>query len=178
MYNIRATGGSGFGSGGSGSGGTIRLVAPDVDINGVGILDLSGGSRAGHGRIRIDTFDKGNIDANRTIPLSALTIGTNMQVFPEVLPRVSILQVGDDVVPQGSAAFITQPSTDPETQDVTIQVEDFGTVVPLSVVLTPELGPSTTYDLDIDNTTENPATGSVSVNIPAGVVVRIHCWTR
>jgi hypothetical protein len=61
---------------------------------------------------------------------------------------------------------------------VTVQASDFGAVVPIRVVLTPDSGTNTVYDTQIDNTTVNPASVTVPVTVPVNVQVQVIAWTR
>jgi hypothetical protein len=64
-------------------------------------------------------------------------------------------------------------------QTVTIRAKDFGKVVPIRVVLTPDNGSSVSYDAEIDNTAINPATVTVPVVVPGvNVLVHVEAWTR
>ncbi len=53
-----------------------------------------------------------------------------------------------------------------------------GNQLPLVAVVTPEAGERTTFNFDVDNTAGGVATGSVQVQVPAGVSTRIDVWTR
>jgi hypothetical protein len=48
--------------------------------------------------------------------------------------------------------------------------------VPVEVVLTPDSGTNRVYTAQIDNTTVNPATTDVPVELPVNTVVTIHVW--
>ena len=59
-----------------------------------------------------------------------------------------------------------------------VQVKNFSSIVPLVAVVTPEAGDRTTFNFDVDNTVGGASTGSVQMQIPAGVSTRIDVWTR
>jgi hypothetical protein len=173
------------GGGGGGSGGAIRLVAPTVESS-LGAVPLSvkadDANTAGYGRIRIDSL-QGRFDlrgeANDLSP-SYATYGANMVVFPPNLPEIRITQAaGTNIaLTQTDPVFVLLPSGAPATQTVQVQVKNFGTNVPLTAVVTPEIGDRTTHDFEVNNTGGGATTGSVQVQIPAGVSCRIDVWTR
>ena len=88
----------------------------------------------------------------------------------------------------GTAAAIALTQTDPvfvllsagapATQTVQVQVKNFNSLVPLVAVVTPEAGDRTTFNFDVDNTAGGATTGTVQVQIPAGVSTRIDVWMR
>ncbi|MCW5551991.1 MAG: hypothetical protein KIS67_07465 [Verrucomicrobiae bacterium] len=170
---------------GYGSGGAIRLVSPSV--SGGGSLDARGGSWTGSptiyyggaGRIRIDCMDRRALALN-LVPSSVATIGANMVVFPPNAPRLDISQVGTNSipVPATAPAFFLLPQGSPTNQTVRVQASNFGAVVPIRVVLTPDNGPSRSYEAEIDNTTINPAEVTVPVVVPVNVQVHVNAWTR
>lgn len=59
-----------------------------------------------------------------------------------------------------------------------VRARNFGTQVPVSVVVAPDNGPTVTVPVVIDNTAENPATATVTIAIPANTPVQINAWTR
>jgi len=180
---------------GCGSGGAIRLVAPIV--GGVGYLDASGGvsccalSRmvGGAGRVRIDCIDRRSlalttsgfvIEGGSWSPVSSqVTVGANMVAIPTNAPRLDITQAGGNTIPLGASApvFFTLPWGSATNQTVTVQANNFGGVVPIRVVLTPDNGPSSSYDTNIDNTV-SPASVTVPVVVPVNVQVQVNAWTR
>lgn len=172
---------------GLGSGGAIRLAAPIV--GGSGSLNVSGGQNwgpcsggpcvyaaAGAGRVRIDCMDRRNLNFNG---LSS-SIGANMVVFPTNAPQLDITQVAGTNIPvgAGSAVSFTLPQDSSTNQTVTVQASNFGAPVPIRVVLTPDNGPSSSYETTIDNSTLNPASVTVPVVVPVNVQVHVNAWTR
>jgi len=103
-----------------------------------------------------------------------------MVVFPTNLPELRITKAaGTDIgLAQTDPVFVLLPAGAPATQTVQVQAKNFNAVVPLVAVVTPEAGERTTYNFDIDNTAGTPTTGTVQVQIPAGVSTRIDVWTR
>lgn len=170
------------GNTGLGSGGAIRLVSPIVA--GAGLLEVRGGqntwysnARGGSGRIRIDCMDRRALAF--TYNNSSLTVGANMVTFPPNLPRLDITQAAGNNIAVGNAAvFFMLPQGSSTNQTVTVQASNFGALVPIRVTLTPDNGSSSVYDVQIDNTTVNPATVTVPVVVPVNVQVHVEAWTR
>lgn len=177
---IRAVGGIGdFATGfGHGSGGAVRIVAPVVSGN--GLVDVRGGTRfrsAGSGRIRVDLIDRSELLVNLQ---GVSSVGAFMQVFPPVAPRLDIVNAAGQAIAEGTPqpVQVLLPFGSPTAQEVTIQARDFGSVVPIAVVLTPDSGPRTVVETEIDNSTANPAQIVVPVEIPVNVVTHVNVWTR
>lgn len=183
-----SNGGSGFrpgaqGSSGGGSGGAIRIVAPKVSGNGT--VHVGGGTafrvfgshNAGFGRIRIDTLDR---SAMLLSFIGNISIGRFMVAFPAVIPRLDIIEAAGTIIPQGtnSDVNVTLPLGSPTNQTVRIQARDFQGIVPISVVVTPENGPSTTYAAEINMGAGPVAETNLTVAIPPNTVTRINAWTR
>jgi len=171
-----------YGHFGFGSGGAIRLAAPIVA--GAGTLNARGGyldpfaqSSGGAGRIRIDSMDHRWLALNCT---PAASIGANMVAIPASLPRLDITQVGANNIPVGTIApvffYLAQGSS--TNQIVTVQASNFGASVPIRVMLTPDNGPGSSYDSQIDNSTVNPASVTVPVVVPVNVQVQVSAWSR
>ncbi|MCH7995789.1 MAG: hypothetical protein IIB57_15285 [Planctomycetes bacterium] len=172
---IDADGGSGSGDG---SGGAIRLVAPVVA--GDGRLRVIGDSSTrGVGRIRVDTIDRTALQFtfNQT---SVTAVGTMMFVFPDVVPRLAIIEAAGEIIPEGQPdpVLVLLPFGSTTSRTVTVQARDFIGIVPINVVLTPESGPPVVYPVDIDMSLGNPAQVIVDVEIPVNTATRIHAWTR
>ena len=171
----------GFGSNvGHGSGGGIRMVAPVV--SGTGSVNVTGGQSfrvGGAGRIRVDLIDRSQLRLG-LFPSTAISVGAFMQVFPPVVPRLDIVNVAGQAIPEGTAGpvQVLLPFGSPTAQEVTIQARDFSGVVPIDVVLTPDIGPRTVVEAEIDNSTANPAQIVVPVEIPVNVVTHVNVWTR
>jgi len=191
---ILARGRSGSGAGyngvtshsGNGSGGAVRIVAPEVV--GTGSLDVSGSAYSddpicryanggGAGWIRIDTLNRTQIGFTFN---GMYSIGSFMQVFPSPLARLSIIQAAGTNIVEGQTepVLITLPWGSSTNQTVTVRARDFVGTVPISVVLTPESGPSSKYDDVISMGSTNVAEKTVSVVMPVNTLTRIHAWTR
>jgi hypothetical protein len=169
----------------AGSGGGIRLVAPVVE--GSGTLNVRGGlinsfiyKYAGSGRIRIDCMDRRALSLAILPDISAMSVGANMLSFLSPEPRIDITQVAGTNITVGASSpvFFYLPQGSSSNQTVTVQASDFGAVVPIRVVLTPDSGTNTVYDTQIDNTTVNPASVTVPVTVPVNVQVQVNAWTR
>jgi hypothetical protein len=70
------------------------------------------------------------------------------------------------------------PSGTSPNQTIKVRARDFGQVVPIRVVLTPDNGAATSYDAQIDNTAANAAEVTVPVVFPVNVLTHVHVWTR
>jgi hypothetical protein len=177
---IQAEGGASVSGGGSGSGGAIRLVAPEV--SGTGNLSVNGGSwgtTGGHGRIRVDTIDRRNLRYDFT-PLAAANVGSYMAVFPTPIPQLDITQAAGTAIAEGNPGPVTiqLPFGSDPNRTVTVQARNFGKVVPIQVVLTPDSGLPVSYDAAIDNTAAGAAVTNVPVVVPVNVRVNVGVWTR
>lgn len=174
---ILAHGGTAGTNDGGGSGGAIRLVAPIV--TGTAGLYIHGQQGGGFGRIRVDALTNG-VTLSISESASYATFGANMVVAPAILPELRITKAaGQDIaVTQTDPVFVLLPAGAPATQTIEVQAKNFNSVVPLVAVLTPEAGERTSYNFDIENSAGGATTGSVDVQIPAGVSTRIDVWTR
>jgi hypothetical protein len=174
---IFSYGGNASNSTGAGSGGAVRLVAPTV--TGTGYLYVNGGQGGGFGRIRVDALTH-NLNLSNTDSAGYATFGANMVVTPANLPELRITKAaGQDIaLTQTDPVFVLLPAGAPPTQTIEVQAKNFNSVVPLVAVLTPEAGERTSYNFDINNTAGGATTGSVQVQIPAGVSTRVDVWTR
>lgn len=188
---VLARGGSNFdnpaqpncGSTNGGSGGAIRLVAPVVRGN--GHLRVTGGDanlgcgfgdRAGFGRIRIDTYDRTGAAFN--LDTSVTSWGAAMIVFPDILPRLDIVQVASQNIAVGSGPVdITLPFGSPASQPVKVRATNFTGMVPIRIDLVPDSGSKVTQDATI-NTANNPAEVTVNMNFPINVRTRVEVYTR
>ena len=171
-----------LGNSGLGSGGAIRLIAPIV--SGAGVLNVTGGQNAtyyralaGSGRIRIDCMDRSSLALSLN---GASTIGANMIVFATNAVHLDITQVAGTNVTVGTSAPVsfTLPQDSSTNQTVRVQASNFGAVVPIRVVLTPDNGSSTSYITNIDNSVNNPVSVTVPVVVPVNVQVQVNAWTR
>jgi hypothetical protein len=173
--SVSAHGGSGGFCLNGGSGGAIRLVA--FRIEGSGLIDArGGGGNPQQGRIRMDTVIRTGINFNVQ---GASTIGGNLLVFPGLIPSLTVTEAAGNTVPAGSNPVVfTLPFGSTTNRTIKIQARDFGRVVPLRVTLTPDSGKLLTFDAEVNNTTQNPATVEVPVTVPVNTLVTVHCWTR
>jgi len=168
-----------------GSGGAVRLVAPVVA--GSGSLNVAGSTNrtyneimahGGGGRIRIDCMNR------HALALSLLngpaTIGANMVAIPTNALRLDVIQAAGHSIPfdTGTPVLFTLSEGSSTNQTVTVQASNFNGVVPIRVVLTPDHGPNSSYDAQIDNTTVNPASVTVPVVVPVNEQVQVNAWTR
>jgi hypothetical protein len=159
-----------------GSGGAVRLVAPIV--SGGGTLSALGRVRSGAGRIRIDCQDN---QAYRSLNLGGVASrGMRMIVFPAVLPALDIIELAGQAIPEGmNSPVLFELAVGANTnQTVRVQARNFTNDVPIRVVVTPEHGPSGSFDATILQSSGNPPSTNVNVIIPAGSVCQIHAWTR
>ena len=185
---VDASGGSGGGVtvgslgtryAGSGCGGAIRLVAPQVtgrvNINVAG--GQAGPAKAGRGRFRVDTFDRSGLVFLLDQPD---VIGSVMVAVPSPMPKLSIANAAGTAVAEGAAGPVSVilPTGTSPNQTIKVRARDFGGVVPIRVRLTPESGDAITVDAQIDNTVNNPATVDVPVTLPINTGVNVMVYTR
>ncbi|MBI3417733.1 MAG: hypothetical protein HY043_20770 [Verrucomicrobia bacterium] len=175
---VQSVGGNHTGTGNGGSGGAVRFVAPTV----IGIVRafVTQFGTASDGRVRIDTVDatqmgidiRPGVSGSRgTFLITGLSTNT---------PQLNIVQVGSQTIPAGQVTPVSVllPNGTSPTQPVTVLAKNFGSKVPVNVVLTPDSGDPIVVALDIDNTSKNPATATVNVNVPINVPVTLNAWTR
>lgn len=177
---LRSQGGSSLNSVvlNTGSGGGIRIIAPVV--SGLGNIDVrgnNGGNGNGDGRIRIDTTDRSQLNVG-FIPPEVASVGGLMVVFPDPLPRLDIIEVAGRAIAGDAPAQVLLPTGSPAAQTLRIRARDFGDVVPIRVVLTPDNGPSSSVEAQIDNGSANPAEATVNVTFPINVLTHVHVFSR
>ena len=51
-------------------------------------------------------------------------------------------------------------------------------LLPIDIVLTPDIGPRTVVQADIDLSTGNPAQLIMNADFPVNVVTHVNVWTR
>ncbi len=173
---IDANGGNGAGGG---SGGAVRLVAPI--ITGTGTFDVRGGggfwANGSQGRVRIDCEDR---YAFRSLRFQGrVTQGSQMFVDPPPGGVLNIIEAAGQTipVPATTGVQVNLPAGSSQNRQVKIAGSGFTGNVPITVVVTPETGPSSTYDTVIPITGGNGQV-AVDVVIPVGGVSQIHAWTR
>jgi hypothetical protein len=171
---IRAVGGA-CASVNDGSGGGIRLVAPLITGN--GSLVATAPCYGGAGRIRVDTTNRRAMTLSST---PAASIGANMAVFPNPLPRLDVIDAAGTAIPEGTGApvMVQLPYGSTSNRTVTVQARNFNAMVPINVVLTPDSGNRMIYPATIDNQASNPGQTTINVTIPVNVLVNINAWTR
>lgn len=174
--------GTGYGDGGFGSGGAIRIVAPIVSGSGELIpwIRVPQGREPGNGGwSRIDSLDR---FAYRNLRLKGRwSRGSQMIVFPPNPPRLDIVEAAGTIIPVGAAAPVDVKLSvgSPETQTVKVQGTNFTDDTPITVAVTPENGPSARYDGTIPKpVTGNTSIAAVEVKIPVDTVCHVHVWTR
>jgi len=175
---IYARGGSG-GSYNHGSGGAIRLVAPDISIDYYSQYVTGEKYNEDSGRVRFDAIRKQWGPGHGYI-IGAVSSGSNMVVFPPNMPDLKIVEAaGQAINPnQSTPVFITVPPGSSATQPVKIRAQNFGGQAAVKVVLTPEFGTRSAVDLDIANPGPGAAEASVDVTFPINVTTRVDVWTR
>jgi hypothetical protein len=161
-----------------GSGGAIRLLSPVVAGNG-SIQVASGECNAGgYGRIRVDSIDRTALQLSFSPNASTTSVGSTMFAFPDVIPRLDIVDVGDRIIPVGTpdpVMILLQFGSNPILQ-IYVRATHFTGVVPIDVVLTPDNGDRVIYPAEIDMGQDNHAL--VTVEVPVNVNTRVEVWTR
>ena len=159
----------------------MRLIAPTVAGSAYfNVQAYPDNLAVGIGRIRVDALVNSiqlNAGYNGADPSPGYaTFGANMVVFPTNLPELRVTKAaGTDIaLTQVDPVFVLLPAGTPATQTV----KNFNSIVPLTAVVTPEAGDCTTFNFDVDNTAGGATTGTVQVQIPAGVSTRIDVWMR
>ena len=175
---INADGGRDGGASNGGSGGAIRLVAPVV--SGVGGLSVSAFPGGGYGRIRIDAVDRSGIGFTFYPSAAIASVGSMMLVVPAPLPRLDIVEALGNPVNEGAGPVNIQlPFGSSPNRQIKVQARDFNAVVPIVVVLTPDHGPSSSVNAEIDNSAgKNPATSTVDITLPVNEQTAIRVFTR
>jgi len=169
----------------SGSGGAIRLIAPIVSGTGnlkvlPSVYSSTSQPVPGAGRIRIDTIDQSEFNL-KTFPIDApVSLSNFMKVFPDTIPRLDIIEAAGEIIPEGNSSGVTinLPSEASSTQSFTIQARDYSGILPIQVVITPDIGDPIVVDTQIDMNTGNPATTIVSVDLPQNIPLHVNAWTR
>ena len=162
-----------------GSGGGVRFVAPLVQ--GDGQIDVGGGNRGANGRVRVDSIDKTQIQLRMTPNrANTLSIGAFMTVFPPGNPRLDIISAAGTQIPEGTnmPVLVNLPFGSDTNRTVIVQARNFNAVLPIEVVLTPDSGPGTVVQANIDNAAANPATVTVPVGFPINTPVAVHVWRK
>ena len=178
---IDATGGQ-WSTGGAyngGSGGAVKLVAPVIaGMQRIRVYNRNG--TGGAGRIRLDaaSFQARLSDVN---PDSSLSYGNMLATGLEgTLPKLELVSVAGKALPTNNVAtgFVLLPNGSATNQPVVVRTRNFGTVVPVRVVVSPDNGTTQYFDTTIDNTSAATAEKTVTVAIPANTPTKIFAWTR
>ena len=162
---------------GAGSGGAIRLVAPQITSSGT--LSAQGGfGGGGDGRIRLEAFVFGTVSASTTptpsIVLAPGPITANSTPALIKLPALTISSVGgvaNAATPGGSytAADVSLPTgtSNPVTVTLTASNIPLGTAV--TVKLIPQFAAAATVSASGLAGTDASSTATASVTFPPGV---------
>ena len=178
---VYANGAAGNGSGEIwGSGGAIRLVAPE--IAGRGRLDVMGpGGQWNAGRIRCDCIERRDF-ALLFLPSTVVSASDAfMATFVPNLPTLRLVQVAGIDVPLAATTRFTAllPLGTPASQTVVLEASGFGAQVPVEVRHTPSRGgASVSAPVVIDNTAPGAARATIAVTLPANQAVVVEAWTR
>jgi len=179
---IDATGGE-WGTGGAfngGSGGAVKLVAPQV-TGPIRIYVQNRNGTGGSGRIRLDAVNYSGAQFNHHSPASSLSYGSMLATGIEGnLPQLELVSVAGKALPTGNLAtgFILLPNGVSGDQPVVVRARNFGSQVPIRVVIAPDNGKTAYVDGVIVNTGANAAEVTIAVNIPANSPAKINVWTR
>ena len=166
----------------------MRLVAPQV-AGGGQINVLTPNDWAGHGRIRVDTLDRDQLRLSFQ-PVTSLSVGANMFIFPATVPTLDIVEVAGTAVPIGSGPVHFQlPFGSDPNRTIKVQARGWDRVVPIKIVMTPDSGVPTEFTAQIDNRSDgtvpagdgsvrpiNSTVVSVPVVFPVNTLVTIQCW--
>jgi hypothetical protein len=103
-----------------------------------------------------------------------------MTLFPDPLPRLNITEVAGEAISEGTTepVSIILPTGSPSTQNITVQANDFMSIVPIQVALIPETGDPIKIDTQIDNISSNPGSVTVNADLAQNVVYTVYVWTR
>ena len=176
-YSIFAAGGPGTSVGNGGSGGAVRIVAPV--ITGSAIISVQGRELSAYGRVRLDAIDVSGLQ-RQVEPPFALSIGSVLLARLNPEPRLDLVEVAGTAIAEDTASLvqITLPTGSNPNRTVTVQAKNFGTKIPVEVVLTPDSGSPVVARVEIDNTSVNPAKLAVPVTFPVNVGVTVNAWAR
>ena len=73
---------------------------------------------------------------------------------------------------------VTLPAGSSPNRQVKVAASGFAANAPITVVVTPETGPSVSYNADIPIAGDGTGQITVDVVLAPGGVSRIHAWTR
>jgi hypothetical protein len=179
--SITALGAFGFGSSPNwGSGGAIRLVAPE--ISGEGLISVTGpGGNANAGRIRCDLIER-RFFGLRFNPVNAVSASEAFMVaMPANLPTLRLVRVaGVDVPLAAPAGFtVTLPFNAPAVQEIVLEAAGFSAEVLVDLRLTPGGGAALPLITgSIPNFAPTPARLTLQAGFPPNTPVTVEAWTR
>ena len=103
-----------------------------------------------------------------------------MYVFPPNNPRLDIIEVAGQTIPEGTsnAVTIALPPGSPTNQVVRVKATGFTNDVPITVAVVPEAGASARFNGVISISGTNVATGTVDVVIPVDSFCNLNVWAR
>lgn len=161
-----------------GSGGAVRLVCRKLVGDGE-INVLGGGNGAGNGWIRIDTHDRTQFNASgsSTVPHHAVTYGSFVVARLANEPALRVLKVAGQNPPANGDPVLL-PNNSASTQTIRVEAANFGQSIQVEIALKPVNGVSTFQTVTLDNTTENPKTVDVSVEIPGNTLLHVEVYKR
>ncbi len=155
-YSIFANGSPGSGAQNGGSGGAVRIVAPV--ITGHALIYVQGRESSAPGRVRLNAIDVSGLQ-REVQPADTLRIGSVMLARLNPEPRLDLVEVAGTTIAKDTAGLvqITLPTGSNPNRTVTVQAKNFGTKIPVEVMLTPDSGLPVVARVEIDNTSVNPA---------------------
>ena len=178
--NVLANGGQGGCQVNEGSGGAIRLLAPVVAGNGSIRVGSGNCNAGGYGRIRVDSIDRTALQLSFQPNSSTTAVGSTMFAFPDLVPRLDILQAAGQNIPEDTPNPVTVllPFGSTSSRTVTVRARNFTGIVPIDVVLTPDNGDRVIYPDQIDMGQSSSAQVIVNVDVPINSITRVEVWTR
>ena len=178
---IDATGGvwSTGGAYNGGSGGAVKMVAPVIaGEQRIRVYNRNGTGGAGRVRLDASSFQGSFGSVN---PDYSLSYGNMMATGLEgTLPKLELVSVAGKPLPTNSVAtgFVLLPNGSSQTQLVVVRARNFGTIVPVRVVVSPDNGTTQYFDSTVDNTGAASSEKTVTVTIPANTPTKVFAWTR
>jgi hypothetical protein len=159
----------------SGSGGGVRLVAPDVNGQS-GYIDARSGNESWNGRVRIDRL----VDSPLPTIYGVAAVGTFLSVFPAGMASLNIVEVAGTSIAEdaGAVAAILLPVGSATTQSVRILGRNFVGRVPIEVAVVPENTPTRYFTGELVAGADRTGTVTVSVEIPGNIPTSIYAWPK
>ncbi|MEK7756576.1 MAG: hypothetical protein AAB385_05135, partial [Planctomycetota bacterium] len=180
--NVVATGGQGGCNVNEGSGGAVRLLSPIVAGNGTINVGSGNCNAGGLGRIRVDSIDRTALRLSFSPNSSTTAVGSTMFAFPDVIPRLDIVEVAGQIIAEGEPqpVIVLLPFGSTSSRTVYVRATHFTGegLIPIDVVLTPDNGDRVIYPAEINMGQGNPAQVVVNVDVPVNVNTRVEVWTR